>query len=45
MIIVKRDVEGVINTTLDGQPAIGLCLAEDKPGSGNAPWELGHLLA
>ena len=45
LVIVKKNAEGVFDSTLDGQPALALALGEDPPGSGNAPWELGHHLA
>jgi hypothetical protein len=42
VIIVKKNADGVFDTTLDGQPAIALILGENE--SGNAPWTIGDLL-
>jgi hypothetical protein len=44
MIIIKKNVDGVFDTTLDGQPAMAAAISEDKDGSGNGPWMLGDLL-
>jgi hypothetical protein len=52
VMVVKRDVGVVFETTLDGVPAFAVTLSQDSwgrapapGGEGNAPWELGHLLA
>jgi hypothetical protein len=45
LIIIRKDSDGVFDTTLDGRPAIAISLGEASAGNLNAPWELGHLLA
>jgi hypothetical protein len=45
VIVIRTDVPGVMQATLDGHPAIAVFLSDDGTGSLNAPWELGHLLA
>jgi len=45
IIIIKKDSEGVFDTTLDGVPALAISLSQAPGGDQNAPWELGHLLA
>ena len=42
LIIKKRALTDVL---LDGDPAVIVGLSEQSPGTGNAPWELGSLLA
>ena len=42
MIIVKKNATGVIDTTLDGEAALGMSITEDQ--NGNGPWVLGDLL-
>ncbi len=42
MVIVKKQANGVFDTTLDGQPAFGFSLGENE--TGNAPWTVGDLL-
>ena len=37
LVIVKKNADGVFDSTLDGQPALALALGEDPPGKGNAP--------
>lgn len=43
VIILKRQGNGIFDTTLDGEPAIACALGEDTMGS-NAPWILGDLI-
>ena len=42
-LVVRKDADVTYEATLDGHPATAIFLRED--GAGNAPWELGHLLA
>lgn len=41
-IIIKKDVQGVVEALLDGQPAIAAIIGEDQ--ASNGPWVLGDLL-
>jgi hypothetical protein len=43
VIILKRQGNGIFDTTLDGEPAIACALSEDATGS-NAPWIFGDLI-
>jgi hypothetical protein len=43
--VIKKDSEGVFDTTLEGVPALTISLSQAPGGDQNAPWELGHLLA
>jgi len=43
--MIRTDVASVYEAKLDGHPAIAVFLGEEQSGTGNAPWELGHLLA
>ena len=44
VLIIRTDTPVVYEAMLDGHPAIAVFLGEDKDGTGNTPWELGHLL-
>lgn len=45
VLMIRTDIAQVYEVKLDGHPAIAIFLGEDNDGRGNAPWELGHLLA
>ena len=45
VLMIRTDVASVYEAKLDGHPAIAVFLGEEQSGTGNAPWELGHLLA
>jgi hypothetical protein len=45
VLMLRTDVPAAYEATLDGHPAIAFFLGEEKDGTGNSPWELGHLLA
>ena len=44
VLMIRTDAASSYAATLDGHPAIAVFLAEDADGTGNGPWEFGHLL-
>lgn len=45
VVLVRLDTSSSYEATLDGHPAVALFLGQEQDGTGNAPWEFGHLLA
>jgi hypothetical protein len=45
VVIARLDTPSSYEATLDGHPAVAFFLGEEQNGTGNAPWELGHMLA
>jgi hypothetical protein len=45
MIMFRLDSPVSYEATIDGHPAVAFSLGEEHDGTGNAPWEFGHLLA
>jgi hypothetical protein len=45
IVMVRLDTESSYEATLDGHPAVAIFLGEENDGTGNAPWQFGHLLA
>ncbi len=45
VVMVRLDSPSSYEATLDGHPAVAFFLGEEHDGTGNAPWEFGHLLA
>ncbi len=45
VVIARLDTPSNYEATLDGHPAVAFFLGQEQDGTGNAPWELGHLLA
>jgi hypothetical protein len=43
-VIARLDSPSSYEATLDGHPAVAFFLGQEHDGTGNAPWELGHLL-
>lgn len=41
-VIIRTQVDGVVDATLDGHPAIAAIVTEDA--GGNGPWNIGDLL-
>jgi hypothetical protein len=42
LVLIKKNANGVYDSTLDGQPALALVVSEDP--TGNGPWNLGDLM-
>ncbi len=45
IVIARLDTASSYEATLDGHPAVAFFMGEEHNGTGNAPWELGHMLA
>src|ERR1035437_8320565 len=44
-VIARLDTPSSYEASLDGHPAVAVFLGEAQNVAGNAPWELGHMLA
>ena len=45
VVMARLDTPSSYEATLDGHPAVAFFLGQKQDGTGNAPWEFGHLLA